>query len=46
MNSMEELGLRQVISSEEVDNTINVLKGEVTKMSSNWNRSIVQIWVN
>jgi CarD family transcriptional regulator len=38
MNSMEELGLRQVISSEEVDNAINVLKGEVTKMSSNWNR--------
>lgn len=38
MDSMEEIGLRQVISREEVDKVIDVLKGEMTKMSPNWNR--------
>jgi CarD family transcriptional regulator len=38
MNSVEELGLRQVISEDEVERVYQVLQGEETAMSSNWNR--------
>jgi CarD family transcriptional regulator len=38
MGGMEEIGLRQVISPEEVGKVIDVLQGEMTKMSPNWNR--------
>lgn len=38
MNSVEDLGLRQVISEDEVERVYQVLQGEETAMSSNWNR--------
>ena len=38
MNAVEDLGLRQVISDEEVERVYQVLQGEETAMSSNWNR--------
>lgn len=38
MNAVEELGLRQVIGPEEVARVYQVLQGEETAMSSNWNR--------
>jgi len=38
MNAVEELGLRQVIGAEEVERVYQVLQGEETAMSSNWNR--------
>jgi CarD family transcriptional regulator len=38
MKSVEELGLRQVIGEEEVRRVYQVLQGEETPMSTNWNR--------
>lgn len=38
MKSVEELGLRQVITMQEADEVVKVLKGEATTMSNNWNR--------
>jgi len=38
MNAVEEVGLRQVIKAEETADVIEVLKGQKSKMSSNWNR--------
>lgn len=38
MNSVADLGLRQVIRDEEVQRVYNVLQGEETSMSTNWNR--------
>jgi CarD family transcriptional regulator len=38
LNAVEDLGLRQVISEEEVESVYKVLQGEETAMSSNWNR--------
>lgn len=38
MNSVADLGLRQVIGDEEVQRVYSVLKEDQTKMSSNWNR--------
>jgi CarD family transcriptional regulator len=37
-SNAEEVGLRSVISPEEVDAVYEVLKGEKTSMSPNWNR--------
>lgn len=38
MKSVEELGLRQVINDEEVQRVYQILRGEQSAMSSNWNR--------
>ncbi|MBE3599064.1 MAG: CarD family transcriptional regulator [Limnochordaceae bacterium] len=38
LRSVEEVGLREVISPEEVNRVFDVLQGERTKMSQNWNR--------
>lgn len=38
VDNTEDVGLRDVISPEEVDKVIEVLKQECTAMSSNWNR--------
>ena len=38
LRSVEEVGLREVISSSEVERVFEVLQGEKTKMSQNWNR--------
>lgn len=38
MNSVEEIGLRQVIDDEGVKRVYEILGGEETSMSSNWNR--------
>ncbi|NLG69755.1 MAG: CarD family transcriptional regulator [Firmicutes bacterium] len=38
LRSVEEVGLREVISPQEVSRVFEVLQGEKTKMSQNWNR--------
>jgi len=38
MSSVEELGLREVIDAEGVRKVFQVLQGETTSMSQNWNR--------
>lgn len=38
MNNVEEIGLREIIDKEGVQQVIEILKGEKTKMSQNWNR--------
>ncbi|HHW55486.1 MAG: CarD family transcriptional regulator [bacterium] len=37
-NSVNKLGLREVIDEEEVQKVLQILKDQKTKMSSNWNR--------
>jgi len=37
-DNVEEIGIRDIISCEEVHKVIEVLKNDKTKMSSNWNR--------
>ena len=37
-NRGDELGIRRVIGEEEVNDVINILKGDKSKMSKNWNR--------
>lgn len=38
LRSVEEVGLREVISPSQVERVFEVLQGEKTKMSQNWNR--------
>jgi len=38
MDNVAELGLRQVIDSESVEKVFDILRGEQTDMSENWNR--------
>lgn len=38
MNAVDDIGLRQVIEAKEAEDVIEVLKGEKSAMSSNWNR--------
>lgn len=38
MNNVEEIGLREVIGKDEVPKVYEVLSGEKSKMSQNWNR--------
>ncbi|AZR74689.1 CarD family transcriptional regulator [Anoxybacter fermentans] len=38
INKAEKLGIRKVIDEDEVKEVINVLKGDKSKMSKNWNR--------
>lgn len=37
-NKGDALGIRRVIDEEEVNDVINILKGDKSKMSKNWNR--------
>ena len=37
MDTAEEVGLREIIDQEGVKRVIEILRGEKTKMSSNWN---------
>ena len=38
IKNVEEIGIRSIISKEEVEDVISVLKGDETKMPANWNR--------
>jgi CarD family transcriptional regulator len=38
MKNVEELGVRQIVSADEVESVLNVLRDEPTKMPQNWNR--------
>ncbi len=38
LKNIDEIGVRKVAGSEEIEQVINILKGEKSKMSSNWNR--------
>jgi len=38
VDSIDKIGVRQIISREEIDKVINVLKGKQTNMPQNWNR--------
>jgi CarD family transcriptional regulator len=38
MDNVEDLGLRQVVSADEVESVLDVLRGELSKMPQNWNR--------
>jgi CarD family transcriptional regulator len=38
LKSVKEIGLREVITPNEIDKVMSVLKAETTKMSHNWNR--------
>ncbi|HEX6971005.1 MAG TPA: CarD family transcriptional regulator [Limnochordia bacterium] len=38
LQSVEEIGLRQIVDSEGVKRVFAILQGEKTKMSQNWNR--------
>lgn len=37
-HAVDEVGLREVISEQEVQTVMDVLRGQKTKMSANWNR--------
>ena len=37
-DNVEEIGVREIISDDIVDEVFDVLRGEKTKMSSNWNK--------
>ncbi len=38
VDSVNEIGVREIISNEEIGRVINILKGEKTSMPQNWNR--------
>ncbi len=38
VNAVDEVGLREVINSEEVEKVLEILDAERSKMSNNWNR--------
>ncbi|HHW01886.1 MAG TPA: CarD family transcriptional regulator [Thermoanaerobacterales bacterium] len=38
INNIKEIGVRQVVGDEEIQEVFNILRGEKSKMSSNWNR--------
>lgn len=38
VDSVDEIGVREIISNEEISKVINILKGEMTHMPQNWNR--------
>ncbi|MGI6609590.1 MAG: CarD family transcriptional regulator [Limnochordia bacterium] len=38
MKNVENLGVRQIVSAEEVESVLDVLRGERSKMPQNWNR--------
>lgn len=38
VDNIEEIGIREIISDEEMQKVLNILKGDKTKMPQNWNR--------
>ncbi len=38
MDNVDEIGLRQIIDNDGVDKVYHILRGEISKMSQNWNR--------
>lgn len=38
INNIKEIGVREVAGEEEIEEVFNILKGEKSKMSNNWNR--------
>jgi len=38
IKNIKEIGVRQVVGDDEVEEVLNILRGEKSKMSSNWNR--------
>jgi len=38
INNVEEIGVREVVGDEEIKEVFNILRGEKSKMSNNWNR--------
>lgn len=38
IDNVEEIGVREVVGSDEIKQVFNILQGEMSKMSSNWNR--------
>ncbi|ADL11685.1 CarD family transcriptional regulator [Acetohalobium arabaticum] len=38
MDNVDDIGIREVISSDRVDDVFQILKGEKSEMSQNWNR--------
>lgn len=38
VEKVEDIGIRNVIDEEEADEVLRLLKGEISKMSQNWNR--------
>lgn len=38
IKKVDEVGIREIISKEEIEDVMRVLKGDQTKMPSNWNR--------
>jgi CarD family transcriptional regulator len=38
LDQMEDIGIRKVIDSEEIENVLDVLASDTTKMHQNWNR--------
>ncbi len=38
VDNIDEIGIRNVIDAEEVDDVLDLLKGKKSKMSQNWNR--------
>ncbi|ADL08834.1 CarD family transcriptional regulator [Thermosediminibacter oceani] len=37
INSVKEIGVRQIVSDEEIDQVLKILRGEKSKMPANWN---------
>lgn len=38
VDNVEEIGIREIIDREDLERVIDILKGDSTKMSQNWNR--------
>lgn len=38
IDNVEEIGVREVVGNDEIKQVFNILQGEKSKMSSNWNR--------
>lgn len=38
LNNIKEIGVREVAGAEEIDEVLNILQGEKSTMSTNWNR--------
>jgi CarD family transcriptional regulator len=38
LNNIKDIGVRQVVGDEEIIEVFNILRGEKSKMSANWNR--------
>ncbi|MCF6465852.1 CarD family transcriptional regulator [Clostridium sp. Cult2] len=38
VDNVEEIGIREIINSDDLEKVLNILKGDKTKMPQNWNR--------